>query len=52
MRHVKRDVKRVMRVRGERKLRLLVLTPIAKPMNRFAACGDPRAETPKESKDD
>src|SRR5262245_40850906 len=28
----------------ERKARLLVLTPIAKPMNRFAACGDPRAE--------
>src|SRR6516162_2184901 len=28
------------------KARLLVLTPIAKPMkmNRFAACGDPRAE--------
>jgi hypothetical protein len=25
-------------------VRLLVLTPIAKPMNRFAACGDPRAE--------
>ena len=28
--------------RGE--ARLLVLTLIAKPMNRFAACGDPRAE--------
>jgi hypothetical protein len=24
--------------------RLLVLTTIAKPMNRFSACGDPRAE--------
>jgi hypothetical protein len=30
--------------RARCKARLLVLTPIAKPMNRFAACGDPRAE--------
>jgi hypothetical protein len=29
----------------ESKARLLVLTPIAKPMNRFAPCSDPRAET-------
>jgi hypothetical protein len=29
----------------ERKPRLLVLTPIGKPMNRFAVCSDPRAET-------
>src|SRR5262249_20578650 len=28
----------------KRERRLLVLTPIAKPMNRFAACGDLRAE--------
>jgi hypothetical protein len=28
----------------KRGARLLVLTTIAKPMNRFAACGDPRAE--------
>src|SRR5262249_40074638 len=31
----------------------LPLTTIAKPMNRFAACGDPRAERgPKDGKDD
>jgi heat shock protein HspQ len=30
--------------RAMREARLLVLTTIAKPMNRFAACGDPRAE--------
>src|SRR5215831_2462462 len=30
------------------KSRLLVLTPIAKPMNRFAMCSDPRAERPKD----
>src|SRR5262249_5022197 len=34
------------------KSRLLVLTPIAKPMNRFAVCSDPRAERPKDRKDD
>jgi hypothetical protein len=33
--------KKLLRARLQR---LLVLTPIAKPMNRFAACGDLRAE--------
>jgi hypothetical protein len=32
--------------------RSLPLTTIAKPMNRFAACGDPRAERGQGSKDD
>jgi len=32
--------------------RSLSLTTIAKPMNRFAACGDPRAVGAQESKDD
>jgi hypothetical protein len=32
---------------------LLVSTTIAKPMNRFATCGDPRAEKgPRDRKDD
>src|SRR5215471_12796862 len=31
---------------------VLVLTPMAKPMNRFAVCSDPRAERPKDRKDD
>jgi len=35
--------KKLLRERG--KSRLLVLTPIAKPMNRLAACSDPRAGT-------
>jgi hypothetical protein len=35
---------RCMKHECEHKAQLLVLTPIAKPMNRFAACGDLRAE--------
>src|SRR5262249_12068350 len=39
-------VARCSRERGVmRQPRSLPLTPIAKPMNRFAACGDPRAES-------
>ena len=34
---------RCMKHECERKAQLLVLTPIAKPLNRFAACGDLRA---------
>jgi hypothetical protein len=33
-----------------REARHLVLTTIAKPMNRFEVCGDPRAERPKDRK--
>ncbi len=42
--HEKPMVSDVM-LRERCKSRLLVLTPIAKPMNRFAVCSDPRAET-------
>jgi hypothetical protein len=34
----------------ESKALLLVLTAIGKPMNRFAACGDPRAQTGPKSR--